>query len=677
MMNACTKRKEVVHPWISHLYHNDKLRHHERYRRPYSHSSSKPNSNVTPPHHYLHNSTFEETTILIPDGPFLRKYLKLLEEFASTYSATVRSSVDESNDDHVHYENKNHFQLIILESTIEHMEYRNSSPCVANPTEDEGDTACTLLSTASGEYHYYTESTTMNEKSRLVHLCQDYNPRYHSDAASITVLPFADLTLCQGQQQSKHDHANNRINLNQYCYQEPNEENEDEFDLLEYTGMSINNRSRCALLRAATMMTASVTTTTTTTTVSSSCLANVVILTQDEHHLSSKEDVHCNGYTVMNAQDFIHHLQTNVFYRSSIATSGSVNYSEDLLHDADIWCALLKRCEDEYLQRNQPSSTSESTVDFITNVSQREFDSFHHFEYESAQQLLQGLRQKLYWTGVLQVTKENFKEGYISVYDTVNDTTVKYFLNEVHGHFNRSIHNDTVVIEILSEHLWECPIGRKRLVHIGNEGPTTLEGNDDETTYTKKTDSRSFYQPIPTARVVGLHQCTRNRRKFVVTLAPLTSTFQRDESARLVIPMDPRIPKIRIKTRMRLDTILSQRLLVEIDGWELGSSYPYGHIVKVIGPVGDLETEISCLLTEHDIEQTPFSASALSCLPTAKGSDWVIPKPELQRRLDLRKTRTIFSVDPPGCQDIDDAMHAKVLDNGDIEIGIHIADVFS
>jgi exosome complex exonuclease DIS3/RRP44 len=40
----------------------------------------------------------------------------------------------------------------------------------------------------------------------------------------------------------------------------------------------------------------------------------------------------------------------------------------------------------------------------------------------------------------------------------------------------------------------------------------------------------------------------------------------------------------------------------------------------------------------------------------------------------LRKI-TICSVDPPGCTDIDDALHSRLLPNGNIEVGVHIADV--
>ena len=53
---------------------------------------------------------------------------------------------------------------------------------------------------------------------------------------------------------------------------------------------------------------------------------------------------------------------------------------------------------------------------------------------------------------------------------------------------------------------------------------------------------------------------------------------------------------------------------------------------------------------------------------------WSIPPEEINSRRDLRDY-CIFSVDPPGCQDIDDTMHARRLPNGLIEVGVHIADV--
>ena len=46
----------------------------------------------------------------------------------------------------------------------------------------------------------------------------------------------------------------------------------------------------------------------------------------------------------------------------------------------------------------------------------------------------------------------------------------------------------------------------------------------------------------------------------------------------------------------------------------------------------------------------------------------------MKRRRDLRGI-DVVSVDPPGCKDIDDALHCIRLENGNIQAGVHIADV--
>ena len=52
----------------------------------------------------------------------------------------------------------------------------------------------------------------------------------------------------------------------------------------------------------------------------------------------------------------------------------------------------------------------------------------------------------------------------------------------------------------------------------------------------------------------------------------------------------------------------------------------------------------------------------------------LLPQACAQRREDLRHL-PICSVDPPGCKDIDDALHIRPLPGGTLELGVHIADV--
>ena len=52
--------------------------------------------------------------------------------------------------------------------------------------------------------------------------------------------------------------------------------------------------------------------------------------------------------------------------------------------------------------------------------------------------------------------------------------------------------------------------------------------------------------------------------------------------------------------------------------------------------------------------------------------DWTISEDVVAQRTDLRHI-PVVSIDPPGCKDIDDALHCVRLPNGRLEAGVHIA----
>ena len=140
----------------------------------------------------------------------------------------------------------------------------------------------------------------------------------------------------------------------------------------------------------------------------------------------------------------------------------------------------------------------------------------------------------------------------------------------------------------------------------------------------------------------------------------------------LVEPLDSRVPKVNISTRQP-EVLKGKLLLVSIDSWEAAHRFPSGHYVRSLGAVGDKDAESEAILHEHEVNSAPFSAQVQACLPE-KG--WQIPADEIAKRLDLRNGRALVcSVDPPGCVDIDDALHARPLPGGGFEVGVHIADV--
>lgn len=139
----------------------------------------------------------------------------------------------------------------------------------------------------------------------------------------------------------------------------------------------------------------------------------------------------------------------------------------------------------------------------------------------------------------------------------------------------------------------------------------------------------------------------------------------------LCSPLDKRIPYIRVKSKQR-EKIENSRIIIRINSWETDSKYPNGNYVKNLGDIGDLNTETEALLIENQIPNEPFSEDALKDLPNVNEENPFLPSPK--GRKDLRK-ELIMSIDPIGCEDIDDALSFKELKNGNFEIGVHIADV--
>ena len=132
--------------------------------------------------------------------------------------------------------------------------------------------------------------------------------------------------------------------------------------------------------------------------------------------------------------------------------------------------------------------------------------------------------------------------------------------------------------------------------------------------------------------------------------------------------IDQRIPPILLRTTQR-ERLVGMRILVSIDSWPIDSEYPLGHYVQTLGVTGTKDTETMVLLQEFRIPCEPFPAKVLACLPPVDYKIELDPG-----RIDLRHI-PVLSIDPPGCKDIDDALHCTELPNGNWQVGVHIADV--
>ena len=113
-----------------------------------------------------------------------------------------------------------------------------------------------------------------------------------------------------------------------------------------------------------------------------------------------------------------------------------------------------------------------------------------------------------------------------------------------------------------------------------------------------------------------------------------------------------------------------EKVLVEIEDWPEKADSPFGRVLKVLGKPGEHNTEIHSILAQYGLPyEFPSEVENF-----ANSLDTRIHHNEVKKRRDMRQILT-FTIDPKDAKDFDDALSYKVLDNGNYEIGIHIADV--
>jgi len=112
------------------------------------------------------------------------------------------------------------------------------------------------------------------------------------------------------------------------------------------------------------------------------------------------------------------------------------------------------------------------------------------------------------------------------------------------------------------------------------------------------------------------------------------------------------------------------KVIVKFEDWPEKADSPYGKVTKILGKPGDHNTEIHSILAEYGLpNEFPSNVEEF-----ANKLDTSITSSEIKKRRDMRNVLT-FTIDPKDAKDFDDALSFQTLENGNYEIGIHIADV--
>ncbi len=134
---------------------------------------------------------------------------------------------------------------------------------------------------------------------------------------------------------------------------------------------------------------------------------------------------------------------------------------------------------------------------------------------------------------------------------------------------------------------------------------------------------------------------------------------------------DKRTPDIYVPERSFNGAKEGDRVVVKVKGWDMdGGKRPIGEVVSILDAenINDIAMKEILLEAGFPIEFPDDVMEEAARIPDA------IPEEEIKNRRDFRGILTV-TIDPVDAKDFDDALSIKVLKNGNLEIGVHIADV--
>lgn len=149
-------------------------------------------------------------------------------------------------------------------------------------------------------------------------------------------------------------------------------------------------------------------------------------------------------------------------------------------------------------------------------------------------------------------------------------------------------------------------------------------------------------------------------------------TLRKSRKYALFLPDNPNMPvDIYVPLEACGDARDGEKVVVRVTDWQEGKGrVPLGKVTQTLGEVGGNDFEMKKILINAGFELI-HSDEALA---EAEAMPERISPQEIERRRDFRDVLT-FTIDPEDAKDFDDALSIRKLENGNLEVGIHIADV--
>jgi len=159
---------------------------------------------------------------------------------------------------------------------------------------------------------------------------------------------------------------------------------------------------------------------------------------------------------------------------------------------------------------------------------------------------------------------------------------------------------------------------------------------------------------------------TRAKTKFVGTVSKGAHCFVKPDSQRVYVDFF-------LPPDVCANVAHDDKVYIQMTEWGPTDKNPQAKVLEVLGKKGVHEVEMRAIVLEKGFD-AEFPKAVLTEADALK-VDWsTIPDSEIPKRRDMRDILTC-TIDPASAKDFDDALSFQVLDSGNYEIGIHIADV--
>lgn len=156
----------------------------------------------------------------------------------------------------------------------------------------------------------------------------------------------------------------------------------------------------------------------------------------------------------------------------------------------------------------------------------------------------------------------------------------------------------------------------------------------------------------------------RKRKEYV-------GIIKKSKSFYFISPDDPKMHRDIYINESKLNGAKTEdKVVVGKLIWDSSMLNPEGEVIEVLGKAGTHDTDIISIAREFDLKYK----FPLPVLAEAESINNIIPKEEIKKRIDYRD-KNVFTIDPEDAKDFDDALSIEKLGNGNLSIGIHIADV--